>query len=451
MRRLLPASLMAQMALLIGAALLVAQLVNFAFILNEREKLSLAQNQQPAIARFAAVTADFVRAPAEFRFAVLEDGSRRGAEFRTASGNGLPPEVERDDRLERRLAEELREAGVAFAEVRAGVILERRPPRQGARAGATAGREVNRLLLSARLGASLWLNGRIAAPRPDPWLQARLAAATLALYVIVLGATLLAVARLVRPLRDLAAAADRFGGRDSPPSVDPSGPSDLRRAIHAFNAMNRRVAALLDEKDRMLGAIGHDLRTPLASFRIRAESIEPEEERRRAIATIDQMAAMLEDILVLARSGRAREEARPMDVRALVDALVEEMREIGLDARIEPGERVVARVQPLLLRRAVGNLLENAVKYGSVAQVRVEERDGGVAIEVKDEGAGLPQEELERVLEPFYRGEGSRNRGTGGAGLGLAIARAVAESHGGGLNVRNGERGLVATLTLPAG
>jgi len=116
---------------------------------------------------------------------------------------------------------------------------------------------------------------------------------------------------------------------------------------------------------------------------------------------------------------------------------------------LEPGERAVATVQPLLLRRALSNLVENAVKYGSVARVSVEQHGGVTSITVRDEGPGLPQEELERVLEPFYRMEESRNRSTGGAGLGLAIARAVAESHGGSLSLRNAEHGLVVTLALP--
>jgi signal transduction histidine kinase len=440
---------MAQMALLIGTALLLAQLINFGLLLNEREKLSLAQNQQPAISRFASVAADLAQTPAGLRGELLEESSRRGAEFGLAGESRLPAGAARDPAIEQRLAEALGAAGVDYRAVRAGSMLERRGPRQGTRSGGPAGREVNMLHLSVQRPDGLWLNGRIGAPRRDPWLPARLAAATLALYIIVLGATLLAAVRLVRPLRDLTGAAERFGGRAAPQPVEPRGPADVRRAIEAFNAMNRRVTALLDEKDRMLGAIGHDLRTPLASLRIRAESVEPEEERQRAIATIEEMAAMLEDILVLARSGRAREEARAMDVRALVDAVVEEAREIGLDANLEPGERVVAKVQPLLLRRAVRNLVENAVKYGSAAHVRVQERDGGIAIEVRDEGPGLPQAELEQVMEPFYRVEGSRNRSTGGAGLGLAIAGAIAEGHGGTLRLSNGERGLIATLALP--
>jgi signal transduction histidine kinase len=447
-RRLLPGSLLAQMALLIGAALLVAQLVNFGLLLNEREKLSLAQNQQPALSRFALAASDFAQAPTDFRSAVLEDSSRRGAHFDSSSRSGLPSDVERDAGLEARLRAELRRLGAAFNEVHAGSRIERRPPRE-ARQDAPR-REVQVLLLSVRQPDRSWLNARIIAPRSDPWLPARLAAATLALYVIVLGATLLAAGRLVRPLRELTAAAERFGGREQPPEVAARGPADIRRAIEAFNAMNRRVAALLDEKDRMLGAIGHDLRTPLASLRIRAESVEPEEERQRAIATIEEMTAMLGDILVLARSGRAREEARAMDVRALVDAVVEEVRELGLDASLEAGERIVGTVQPLLVRRAVRNLVENAVKYGSSARVLVTQHEGRISIEVQDEGPGIPPSKLERVLEPFYRVEGSRSRATGGAGLGLAIARAVAESHGGSLALKNAERGLAATLTFPA-
>jgi signal transduction histidine kinase len=215
--------------------------------------------------------------------------------------------------------------------------------------------------------------------------------------------------------------------------------------------MNRRVVALLDEKDRMLGAIGHDLRTPLASLRIRAESVEPANERERMIATIDEMNAMLEDILVLARSGRAREAARPMDVTALADALVEEYRELGHDAALEPSERQVLAIQPNLMRRAIRNLIDNAVKYGGSARVAVRSEGDAILIEVRDRGPGLAPDQLGQVLEPFYRVEESRSRETGGTGLGLAIARAIAESHGGELRLANApDGGLSATIRLPA-
>jgi signal transduction histidine kinase len=448
-KRFLPKSLIAQMAVLIGLALLVAQLANFALILNEREKLSLAQNQGPAITRFVSVAADFADAPAEFKEAVLQDSSRRGARFALEREAAVHPAAERDTRVEARLREALDEAGVQAGQIRAVSLTQARPPRSDGRGRREGRSEAHTLVLSVQVDA-LWLNARLPTPRGDPWLTGRLGAATLILYILVLGMTLLVARRLARPLRDLTRAAEAFGGRSLAPEVEPRGPADLRRAIEAFNAMNRRVSALLDEKDRMLGAIGHDLRTPLASLRIRAEAMEPESERERMVATIEEMTAMLEDILVLARSGRAREEARPMDLGALAEAVVEEYRDLGQDAVFEPpAERVVAEVQPLLIRRALRNLIDNAVKYGGSARVSVLASEGEIAISVRDAGPGLPPDELERVLEPFYRIEESRNRGSGGSGLGLAIARAIAESHGGRLRLANGAPGLIATISLP--
>ncbi|WP_167737326.1 ATP-binding protein [Sphingomonas parva] len=452
MKRLFPRSLIGQMALLIGGALLIAQLVNFALILNERQKLSLAQNQGPAITRFAAVASDFGQAPAEFRTAVLEDSSRRGARFSLDRQSAVPESAGREGAIETRVAQALAANGVRAAEVRAAFGGELRPdpaPR-AARPHRSPGGPV--LVISARIGAGAWLNGRLVTPRPDPWLTVRLAAATLLLYLIVLGATLFIATRLARPLRDLAGAAERFGGRGEPISVTPRGPGDLRRAIDAFNAMNRRVVTLLDEKDRMLGAIGHDLRTPLASLRIRAEGVEPEAERTRIVATIEEMNAMLEDILVLARSGRDREEQRAVDVTALVDALVEEYRELGRDVSLdEDAVRQVLDVRPNLLRRAVRNLIDNAVKYGGSARVSVLRSDAALEIAIRDAGPGIAEDRLAAVLEPFARLEESRSRDTGGSGLGLAIARAAAEAHGGTLRLANApEGGLVATLALPA-
>jgi signal transduction histidine kinase len=437
--RFLPRSLVAQVALLIGAALLVAQLANFALVLNEREKLSLAQNLGPAITRYASVAADVAQAAPDFRGAVLEDASRRGAHFRLEAASAVAPGDTRDAEVEARAVRAMAEAGVRPAEVRA---TSRREARR------SGGGDVQRLVLSARFGGGGWLNGALSTPAPDPYLVGRLGAATALLYLIVLGASLLVAWRLVRPLRALTEAAEAFGGRDEPVRVDPAGPADLRRAIAAFNAMNRRLVGLLDEKDRMLGAIGHDLRTPLASLRIRLEAEELEPERQRMTEIVEETAAVLEDILVLARTGRSREPAQEVDLAALVAGVAEEFRLAGADVAVQAGEGPVLAVQPLLLRRAVRNLVDNALKHGGSARLAVRPEPEGVAIAVADNGPGLPEAELERVLAPFHRGDSSRNRQTGGTGLGLAIARAVAEAHGGTLRLENGSPGLVATLTL---
>ena len=172
------------------------------------------------------------------------------------------------------------------------------------------------------------------------------------------------------------------------------------------------------------------------------------------IATIEEMTAMLDDTLALARSGRAVEEARPVDLHALADTIVEEFRALGRDVKLAPGERVTATVQPNLLRRAIRNLVENGVKYAGAARVTVrrvsEDRDLGVAIEVVDDGPGIAAAELARVQEPFYRIEPSRSRETGGSGLGLTLARAAAQAHGGRLELDNrAGGGLCARIRLP--
>jgi signal transduction histidine kinase len=443
-----PRSLLGQMLLLMGAALLVAQLVNFAFILNEQQKLSLAQNEGPAIIRFAQTVERISTAPPAMRAFLAADRPGPGAIYRIAAGNaidgtGLP----RNGAVEKRLAAALAGAGVHTDAVRGATLQARAAPAPHRHRHPGEHRIV---LLSARLGDGSWISGRFDVPRTDPYLIHRLLLATLVLYALVLSAVLWIAARLGRPLRALTLAAERFEGRTEAEPVEPSGPSDIRQAIFAFNAMNERTVALLDEKDRMLGAIGHDLRTPLASIRIRAEAMGPEDERSKLVATVEEMAATLEDILVLARTGRAREQVRPVDVSALADALVEEYRALGRDAAFEPSPRIVLDVQPNLLRRALRNLIDNAVAYAGQARVRVREEDGAVEMLVDDDGPGIDEDRLQEALEPFSRLDESRNRGSGGAGLGLAIARAVAQAHGGDLTLsRRPEGGLSARIVLP--
>jgi len=441
-RRWLPKSLAGQMAALIGLALLIAQLANFALILNEREKLSLAQNEAPALSAFARTASDVAEAQPEFRDAVAIDASRRGARFAIGEMRTIA-EKDREKALEARAKAALADAGVATEDIHAT-----RKAAAGDNRRSRAGSQMLRLETATPDGR--WLSARIYTPRRDPLLPARLATATALLYLIVLGASVWIAIRIARPLRDLKRAADHFHGKGEPVEVTPRGPEDVRRAITAFNAMNRRVVDLIDEKDHMLGAIGHDLRTPLASLRIRIESMDPEDDRVAAVAKIEEMTAMLEDILVLARSGRAREDGRPTDVSALAEALADEFADLGQPVTFSRSPRAVAPVQAALLRRGLRNLIDNAVAYGGSATVSVEDIGARIAIRVADSGPGIPGDEIGKVLRPFYRIEGSRNRATGGSGLGLAIARNIAEQHGGSLTLTANEGGgLVAAIMIP--
>jgi signal transduction histidine kinase len=448
-RRSLPTSLLGQMLLLIGAALLVAQAVNLAFILNEQQKLSLARGEGPAIGRFVQAAAVVAGTGPEGRPLLL--AAHRvgpGADYQIVPRSTIDRQgFQRNSGIEERLAAALGEARVPVRAVRAASRPEPAPPGHHPPSHLRHHRAV---LLAAQLDDGLWLDARLHVPGPDPWLIHRLLLATATLFLLVFGAAWWIARRLAQPLEDLARAAEGFEGQRPADPVTSRGPADIRRAIDAFNAMNRRTLALLDEKDRMLGAIGHDLRTPLASLRIRAENMGPEEERERLVATVEEMAATLEDILTLARTGRAREPLRAVDLAALADAMVEEYRELGRPADLLPSERSVLAVQPNLLRRALRNLVDNAVAHGGGARVSVAESGSAIELRVEDDGPGIPPDRLAEMLEPFRRVETSRNRQSGGAGLGLAIARGVAQAHGGRLALTNRpEGGLRASLILP--
>jgi len=453
-RRFLPKSLIGQIALVMAVALLVAQAINFDLIFNERQRAARNQIEGPPIARFVTFAQRVAALPPERR--VIELGQR--GRFTVDPQSNVSPQ-ENDGRIAARLRDQAAENGFALRDARAAISDEMPLPVR-ARGDLTPWqrqrieerlRRFQTLRLSVQFADGSWLNARVAAARPNPWGALRLAGSTLLIYVLLLGGIVLIARRLGRPLKDLTAAAKSFEGRGEAPQVTPRGPADVRRAILAFNAMSARVSAMFDEKDRMLGAIGHDMRTPLASLRIRAESVEPESERRKMIATIDEMNAMLEETLALARAGRATEPVRPIDVYALADAVAEEFHTLGQPVEMEPGERQVAAVQPNLLRRALRNLIENGVRHGGGASVAVRARGATIAIEVSDNGPGIPEADLKRVQEPFVRLEASRNRETGGSGLGLALARSAAQTHGGSLELENRPAGgLVARILLPA-
>lgn len=275
---------------------------------------------------------------------------------------------------------------------------------------------------------------------------------SLLVFLALLGGVVWLSARVTRPLQRLTEAADRFSGAEPLQPLEPEGPPDMRRAIAAFNGLSRRISDLLEEKDQMLGALGHDLRTPLASMKIRAAGMRPVDQRTALFATVDGMDRMIEDILTLARTGRSAEPLARVDVRALVLGVVGEFRAQGAPVELAPGEPIVWTLRPDLLTRALRNLIDNAVRYAGGARLSLAIEGSALLLRVEDDGSGLPTDQLESVLRPFARLDQSRNRGTGGAGLGLAIATSIARLHGGTVELENrAEGGLSATLRLVDG
>ena len=307
-------------------------------------------------------------------------------------------------------------------------------------------------------GSADWLVVRTPIPPYERVLLMTLLAQTLLIYAVLVGAIAFILRRITRPLASLTGQTERFAGRrDGAGQIAPEGPDDIRKLISAHNAMESRIAALLDEKDVMLGAIGHDLKTPLAALRVRIESVENDDERLRMAATITDITQSLDDILSLARAGRAPGPTEMTELSALLASVVEEYEDIGEPVVLVESTRIAMPLRATWLRRAIRNLIGNALRYGGGAEVSLL-RDGDIAVfRIEDKGPGIPQGDMARMLEPFTRGEASRNSETGGAGLGLALALAIAEQHGGTLVLLNRQEGggkiagLTAELRLPLG
>lgn len=295
-----------------------------------------------------------------------------------------------------------------------------------------------------------WLSFSTALPEGGPEMSAQFLLSMGIMGVIVLMVSIWAVRRLTRPLAVLADAAERLGRDVDAPPLMVSGSVEMRRAAQAFNHMQEQLKRLIENRTLMLSAISHDLRTPLTLLRLRAEGVEPPEERDRMLATIAEMNAMLEAGLSLARDESENETRRTVDLAALLASLVDDMADAGLPVALGPVSAATCSCRPQSLRRALSNLIGNAIAYGgnATAGLIIEGRTAVFIIE--DDGPGIPEAELSRVTQPFYRLEGSRNRDTGGMGLGLAITQAIVQSHGGELRLENRpEGGLRASILLP--
>jgi signal transduction histidine kinase len=447
LKRLVPSSLTGQIALLVALALFVAQAINFALILRERRMLRFEQVTAPAITRVVDA-AERIR---DGRFREAPDGRR--ARLRIEPTNPIPPGLRSKPEVEEGIRVSLAEAGIPAGRIVTGVrrLLPTDP--RFARMNALRAERMKRLggelMVAVELPGTGWLVLTSAWPRSDVDIIWRLILQTLIIYGIVLVPVLWVGARVNRPLRSLANAARDFTPGATEPIAE-RGPGDVRAVIAAYNLMSGRVTAMLDEKDQMLGAIGHDLRTPLAALRVRIESVEDDEDRARMADTIDEMNRTLDDILSLARLGRPSEPPTETDLSALIDAVVDDFRDLGAAVAYENGHRLIRRIRPSLMRRALRNLIENAVKYAGGAEVTLSQDAVGVRIAVADRGPGIPAEQIAAVFDPFTRLDPSRNRTTGGVGLGLTLARAIVREAGGDITLANREGGgLCATITLP--
>lgn len=265
--------------------------------------------------------------------------------------------------------------------------------------------------------------------------------------------TVLLMRRATKPLRRLREAAEAFGNSpETAQLLEENGSIEIREAAQSFNSMRKRICDNLNERNRMLAAMGHDLRTPLTRAQLRLNKITPDSLREKFATDIKEIQSIIEQGLELARSLHTSEEAVPMDVIALVESIVDDAQggRITLEKNVSHDSNLLIMARPTCLKRCIDNLLNNALNYAGKVKIAVTNRKNAVTIDIDDDGPGIPEDLLEKVLEPYYRIEQSRNRESGGIGLGLSIARNMALNNNGSLTLSNRpEGGLRARVVLP--
>ena len=253
--------------------------------------------------------------------------------------------------------------------------------------------------------------------------------------------------RITAPIQQFAQAAERLGRDPNAPLIALDGPAEIGMAAGAFNEMQARLKRYVGDRTAMVGAISHDLRTPLARIRFKLEAKTPD--RSAILSDVEKMEAMIASVLAFIRDAAAVDQREDLDLLSVVEVVVDDAALIGGDVQLVEGAPLTVQGDAVALQRLIGNLVDNALKYGRTARVRIRRADRLAVVEIDDDGPGLSPAELERVFEPFYRADASRNLDQGGVGLGLAVARSLARAHGGDVELLARTGGLTARVSLP--
>lgn len=458
MSRFLPRSLFGQTLLILLAGLLVSHAIGYWIYAADRGAAVRAIGGFAVAQRIASLTQLVQEAPREWRDRIVAALSEQT--FRVTLSTqppGIAPGAATNT-ASQIVSDYLREQmpGLSSQPPRVAVAAPIGPPFGGFHQGMGHGPMMHGLggfrdlQVAMPLADGQWLIFATALPDSGPAFSGQFLISMTVMALIILGATIWAVRRITTPLLSLAAAAERLGRDVTAQPLPESGTTETRRASRAFNDMQVRLRNLIDNRTRLLAAISHDLRTPLTLLRLRTENVADAKERDKMLATIAEMDSMIEATLKFSRDEATNEPQRATDIVALVQGIVDSIRDAGLSATMTPATSIVTACRPHALSRALSNLIDNAIKYGKTAHVAISATPQAIEITVDDEGIGIPESELKRVFEPFYRVEQSRSSETGGVGLGLAIALSAVQAHGGELNLENRPvGGLRARIRLP--
>jgi signal transduction histidine kinase len=441
-RRFAPDSILGWLALILVAGLAASQALTALAHNIDRNETAIAVNDINVAERIANLVGVLQHTAPVFRSGLASSFSGQSLSIVVTNRSSVPENVKLDRRLNR-LARSVSERldGNFWQEIRITSIA----PNED--------QEAARLMpirISVALRDGAWINVEFLAVESLPLATPGFIAWTVCSVLLVLGLSFYAFRRVTRPLESLTRAAESLGRSGLTEALQESGASEVRRAARAFNDMQGRIRRLLEDRMQMVAAISHDLRTPITRLKLRAEFIDDPEQREKMLRDLDEMETMIRESLALAREDANPEPRAKIDLAQLLADSVEGMEHVALETDPTLAKDATIEAQPIALKRAVTNLVENAVVYGRRAKVQLAGRPKEFDILIDDEGPGIPEGEFERVFRPFYRLEASRNRESGGAGLGLAIARSVVRAQGGDIVLQNRpEGGLRATITLP--
>lgn len=417
-----PRSLHARILLVLLVGLALAHGLTFALVLAERSMAMRGMMATYLASDVASSIAMLERLPAAERAPWLPRLARRNYRLQ------LAPDTASTDAADSPRAHELqREIVAALGPRRTVRVVEATPPATGLQ-----------VLLALDDGTPLAVAIDEPRLRISPWAWAALAAQ----LVLLAGLCAWAVRTATRPLRSLADAADALRPGQASSPLKEEGPSEVGRAAAAFNRMQHRIQEHLAERLHILAAVSHDLQTPITRMRLRADLQGDAALRDKLHADLAEMQSLVEEGIAYARSSHAAQEpVQALDLQAFVQSIVMDYADAGQPVTVLEAPALQAETRPHALRRLVGNLVDNALKFAGGAELRLVPGDGGWTLQVLDRGPGIAPEDREKVLQPFVRLEDSRHRGSGGTGLGLAIASQLAQGLGGRLQLRSREGG----------